>query len=386
MRCKSRNFIKKEKWGRRKGMKVLHLISGGETGGSRKHVITLLSKFPKDQVVLAVFQEGALAEEARKAGIRVELFLQSSRYDLSILKRLVAFIKSEKFDIIHTHGPRANLFGIYLHKKTKVKWLTTVHSDPSLDFIKSGVKGRIFTNLHLYAVKKMDYYFAVSERFKENLIKLGIERDKVQTVYNGIDFTEEKAEPLSLGDRGVKDTDFVMTMVARLHPIKGHDIVFNALKNINNPSVKLLLVGDGPIQKELERMVQDLNLRNQVYFLGFRHDVDQLYASSHLGLLASHSESFPLALLEAANQRIPILTTDVGGVGELVSPKETGWIVPVKDTEAYEMAIRDAFACYQDNQLSGMGEKLYDYASTTFSLENLYKTTKQVYFDLIDKN
>jgi glycosyltransferase involved in cell wall biosynthesis len=365
-------------------MKVLHMISGGETGGSRKHLITLLNQFPSAEVTLAVLQEGALSEEAREAGIRVEVFKQSSRYDLSILKKLTQFIKQESFDILHTHGPRSNLFGIYLKKKTKILWATTIHSDPSLDFVKGGLKGGIFTSLHMYAVKKMNLYFAVSERFKENLVKLGIDRKKIQTVYNGVDFTSTRSQATSRERIGVRDEDFVMTMVARLHPIKRHDMVLEALKKIGNPRVHLLLVGDGPLKEELEHKTHELNLDSKVHFLGFRQDVDQIYAASNLALLASDSESFPLALLEAANQHVPILTTDVGGVNELVQLDKTGWIVPPGDQTRYQKSIEEAYALFESGELSSMGTKLYEYASRHFSLHQLYLATKMGYSNLIE--
>ncbi|WP_046174541.1 glycosyltransferase family 4 protein [Domibacillus indicus] len=350
-------------------MKVLHVISGGETGGSRKHVITLLEQFDPAEVTLAVFQEGALAEEARASGIRTVLFAQKSRYDLSVLSRLSAFIKEEQFDILHTHGPRANLFGIYVKKRTGICWVTTVHSDPALDFVKGGIKGRVFTRISLYAIRQMDHYFAVSDRFKQNLVSLGIRPEKVTTVYNGIHFTEEAAEAAALP---VPEHSFVIAMVARLHPIKGHEVVFEALRRLE-AKPQLLLVGDGPIEDELHEKAKDLY--GHVHFLGFRQDVAGIYAASDVALLASYSESFPLALLEAANERIPLISTDVGGVGELITEGETGWIVPTGEAEALAEAIQKAMQA----DVKQMGEKLYEHASTHFSLEQLHKATKEVY-------
>ncbi|KKB44972.1 glycosyltransferase [Bacillus thermotolerans] len=365
-------------------MKVLHLISGGETGGSKKHVITLLEKFSKEEVTLALMQEGAFAEEARQKGIQTKVFSQSSRYDVSILKKLVSCIKEESFDILHTHGPRANLFGIYLKKKTGIRWVTTVHSDPSLDFVKSGVKGKVFTTLSMYAVKKMDGYFAVSERFKQNLMKLGVSGEKIHTIYNGIDFIETTAEPISRSEFGLSDEDFVMAMVARLHPIKGHTIVFDAMKSIEEEKrPHLLLVGDGPIKDELIQEAAKRGLEGHVHFLGFRSDVDRIYAASDLALLASYSESFPLALLEAADQHVPLLTTDVGGVNELIDRGETGWIVPVGEAGAYADAIGQAMEKKEKGELKKMGEKLYVYASSHFSLGNLAERMKQIYDKIV---
>lgn len=364
-------------------MKVLHVISGGETGGSRKHVITLLKQFKKGEAVLAVFQEGALSKEAQESGIHVEVFRQTSRYDLSVLKKLARYVKQEQFDLLHTHGPRANLFGLYLKKKTNVCWVTTIHSDPSLDFMKAGVKGKIFTALHLYALKKMDHYFAVSERFKKNLIKAGIRGENITAIYNGLDFTNKKANPVPRAELGADEQDILFVMVARLHPIKGHEIVLQALKELGNPLVKVLFVGDGPIRSELEQEVRRQGLSEQIRFLGFRKDVEEIYAASDAALLASYSESFPLALLEAANQHLPVITTDVGGVHELIANGKTGWIVPIGDAGLYKQAMEAAVLRKQKGELAQMGDKLYRHASQHFSLTKLYETIRSTYERLL---
>ncbi|PLS17830.1 glycosyltransferase [Bacillus sp. M6-12] len=365
-------------------MKILHVISGGETGGSRKHVNTLLEKFPQEQVCLLVFQEGALSKEAREAGIRVELLKQSSRYDLSVLKRLASFINTEKFDIVHSHGPRANLFLSFIKARISAVWVTTIHSDPTLDFMKRGIRGYVFTKLNLSTLNKIDFFFAVSERFKENLMKLGIPSEKIQTIYNGIDFSEPLEPNSKIREEiGLTQSDFVMAMVARLHPIKGHDIVLQALKQIDKPDVHLLLVGDGPIRFDIEQMVSRLGLEKQVHFLGFRKDVNEIYSNSNVALLASQSESFPLALLEAANQKLPIITTDVGGVRKLVTDPQYGWVVDVNSQAQYLQAMQEAYYLHQKKELAPRGEKLYKHAVQHFSLSNLYKLTEETYRRLV---
>ncbi len=361
-------------------MKIVHMISGGETGGSRKHVVTLLAKLPQEDTCLIVLQEGALAQEARKAGIRVELFEQTSRYDISVLKRIVSFINQEGFDVLHTHGPRANFFGAWMKKRIRSTWVTTIHSDPKLDFMKTGIKGKLFTKLNLLAINRIDYFFAVSERFKENLVSFGIPAEKIQTIYNGIDFSPVTDKQVGLLEEwNLKETDFIMTMVARLHPVKGHDTVFQALKNLNSPNMKLLLVGDGPIKDELVTMVKTMSLENQVLFLGFRKDIPEIYSISHISLLASHSESFPLSLLEAANEEVPIVSTDVGGVNMLIPDQRFGWVVPIKDATSYQVALDQAYAEHRAGTLSEKGVELRNFAKSKYSLDNLAKLTVETY-------
>ena len=86
------------------------------------------------------------------------MFSQKSRYDLSILKNISEFINNEKFDIVHTHGPRANFYVSLMKKRITAKWVTTIHSDPFEDFTKQGLKGWIFTKLNLKAFKNIDLF------------------------------------------------------------------------------------------------------------------------------------------------------------------------------------------------------------------------------------
>lgn len=360
-------------------MRVVHLISGGETGGSKNHLITLLSQFEKQEVSLLVMQKGVLYDEAMEKGIDVHLLDQSSRYDFRIISKLKRFLKDGGYDLLHTHGPRANLYGALIKRSTNIPWITTIHSDPKLDFLKGGIKGKIFTKINLWAINRIDHFFAVSERFKEDLISLGIRADKITTVYNGIDFSKGSYAKGSLirEDLNVNEDDFVTAMVARLHPIKGHEEVFQAVKALNNPSFKLLLIGGGPEEEALKKRVQELEIESQVQFLGFRSDVPDLYQISDVGLLASYSESFPLALLEAGREDTPVIATDVGGVQHMV--KDYGWVVPIKDSGALKNAFAEAIEKKQQGELADLGRQFHTYASNNFSLEQLAEATKKMY-------
>ncbi|KGX90983.1 glycosyltransferase family 4 protein [Pontibacillus marinus] len=359
-------------------MKIAHLISGGETGGSKNHLLSLLASFPKVEVTLIAMQKGELYEQAKEQGIDVQLLDQSSRYDLKVLTKLKNFIKENGYDLLHTHGPRANLYGALIIKKLNIPWVTTIHSDPKLDFLKGGLKGKIFTKINLWSIKRIDHFFAVSERFKQDLMDIGIPGDRVSTIYNGIDFSKSYAKTnLSREDLQLKQENFVIAMVARLHPIKGHHEVFEAMQNLSDPNVQLLLIGDGPEREDLQKKAKELNIQNQVHFLGFRDDVPDIYQISDIGLLASYSESFPLALLEAAREKTPVIATNVGGIPHML--EDTGWIIEPKDSQAITNALQEAIQEKEERTLTKRGEDFHNHASQNFSLEQLAEATKKMY-------
>jgi L-malate glycosyltransferase len=359
-------------------MKVLHLISGGETGGSKNHLLSLLKNLQDTEVLLGVFQEGKLSEEARQMGIPVIMYGQSSRYDFSVIGKIKQTIKENNISIVHTHGPRANLFTYLVRQTTPFKWISTIHSDPSKDFIKGGIKGKIFTTINMKVIKKIDHFFAVSERFKQMLVGFGLPAEKITTVYNGISFDEQLECKLTREQLQLEQDDFVICMVARLHPIKGHTVVFDALKKVlaTNANVKLVLIGDGPEREELEQEVQQKGLTQHVRFLGFQQDVHSYLCISDVKLLASYSESFPLVILEAARAHTPVISTDVGGVKDLISDPSLGWVVPIKNAEALAGAITEAIN--KDN-LAQLGTNLYEKASRLYSIGQLAKSTEDTY-------
>ena len=124
-------------------MKVLHVNAGLENGGGLSHIVNLLTEAKQEgkDFELLTLAEGPVAQTAREQGIETHVLGANSRYDLASLKKLTRFINDGDYDIVHTHGARANLFLSLIHKKIKATWCITVHSDPYLDFAGRGTGG-----------------------------------------------------------------------------------------------------------------------------------------------------------------------------------------------------------------------------------------------------
>ena len=364
-------------------MKVLHLNVGAETGGGMIHILQLLKNFKKADMTLGLFEKGMLFDQASRAGIKIELFKQKSRLDLSIIPKIIQYIEENQIDIVHTHGPRANIFGYLLKRKqSNYKWIITLHSNPHLDFMGRGYKGYIFTKLHLWSLKKPDHYLAISDRFKELLLDKNISPHHITTIYNGIDFSDSvKNATLTRAAFEVQDSDFVIIMVARLDPVKGHIDVFHALLHLLNKytHIKLFLIGDGVLDDELKEKAKSMGLQSHVIFLGYRVDVPPLYRLGDLFLLSSYSESFPLVLLEAAKEKLPVITTDVGGVKELIPNDRYGWVVPVKNRDKLQQAIEEAIILKEKQMLHLKGSALYNRAATFFTVERFRDSVYDCY-------
>jgi glycosyltransferase involved in cell wall biosynthesis len=362
-------------------MKVLHLNAGNETGGGMVHILSLLKQLNRDEFYLGLFENGTFALKAKEMDINTIIFGQSTRYDLSVLGKIIRFIKQEKIDILHTHGARANLYGYFLKKLTNVTWITTIHSDPRNDFLGRGIIGKIFTKLNLMVLKKPDHYFAISERFSEMMSSFGVNPNKITTILNGIDFNKKTEMEFSRSELKLSHDDFVILMVARFDPVKRHELAISAVQKMveTTPNVKLLLVGDGPSKPAIEEFVREKGLENNVYFLGYQENVAPFYKVADITLLTSKTESFPLVLLESSREKTPVITTDVGGVQTMIPDRTYGIILRNDTVEEIVKELNNALELKKQGELKKMGERFYLFTSRNFSVQAFADSIYKVY-------
>ncbi|MCA9765819.1 MAG: glycosyltransferase family 4 protein [Carnobacterium sp.] len=363
-------------------MKVLQVNAGLEEGGAKTHIISLMSQFQTDTVELLVLEEGSVAKEARLIGITVHVLNQRSRYDVTIVNRLADFITSNQFDVVHTHGARANLFLALIKNKISSTWVSTVHSNPVLDFIDKGLKGKVFSFLNNWSLRKADKLVVVTEELKEILIQKGISENKVFVIYNGIIFDNKLVKNQS------RNTDFTITCVARLHQIKAHNFLFESLEASGLVDFHLNIVGDGELRSVLEKKVSALGFQEQVQFHGAleKRQIEALLYGTDITVLASSSEGFPLVLLESANQRVPFISTNVGDIAKLVPDSSYSWLIDIHDKKAYAAALKEAFILWQSNNLAEKGEKLFQLVSKKYPLKKTYLETLNVYQVQVSKS
>jgi L-malate glycosyltransferase len=367
-------------------MRILHLNAGNENGGGMFHILSLLKNLNRSEFVLGVFEKGEIFERAKELGIQIELFAQKKKLDLSLLKQLEEYIRLNNIDMIHTHGPRANFYGALLKKKTKVPWIVTVHSDPRDDFMGKGLKGRLYTTINMKVLGYADYCLAISERFKKILVDINIPEDKISVILNGIDFSLKPESVYDREDFGLSKNDFVIFMVARLEAVKGHKIAIKALASSlrTDKNIHLLLAGDGSEQKGLKEMAVQKGIADNVHFLGHRNDIKELFSIADISMLSSFSESFPLVLLEAARAHLPVITTDVGGVRNLVLDSTYGWVVPVGNSSKLAEAIEEAVSFKRVGKLNHMGNQLNIHARNNFSVEQFAENIYNKYLGVLE--
>lgn len=364
-------------------MKVLHINAGLENGGGLTHIVNLLTEARKENkdFELLTLSEGPVAKSARIAGIDTHVLGAKSRYDMNSLKKLTQFINQGHYDIVHTHGARANLFLAMIYKKINAKWCITVHSDPYLDFEGRGIVGMIFTKLNIHALKKADCIFAVTKRFANLLInKTHIKKNKIQVIYNGIFFHTDNQIPAKY-----EHPYFNLINVARIEKVKGQDLLLQALKKVNDQHVRLHIAGDGSQLENLRKLANDLQIAPQVTFHGFlnQSELKNLYRRADLAVLTSYSESFPLVLLEASDNLVPILSTDIGDIKMMIPDDNHGFVAKIGDVDSIAKQIKKAVNMNtQKLQKIAINQKRY--IEKNFSVKNQLHLIESVYEKLAE--
>ncbi len=365
-------------------MKVLHLISGGDTGGAKTHLISLMKGLEgKIDAKVICFIEDTFYRDLEKEGIDIEVFQQSSRFDLSVISRLQKEIEENSYDILHCHGARANFIAMFLKSKINIPIVTTIHSDYKLDFKDNFLKKIIFTPLNVIALKSFKYYIAISDQFKEMLIERGFKADKIFVSYNGIDLDSEvNYMPKDSFLKKYKidyNGEVLLAIVARLDEVKDHDTFIKMAEKVlsKDKNFKFLIAGNGQREEELKAKVKDKKLEDYIHFLGFVENPYDIFNAIDINVLTSKSESFPYSILEGAKLKKTILSTRVGGLSKLVKDDHNGYLVDVGD---YEGMADKVLALGQDEvKIKTMGENLYKTVEENYSSDSMAESHIEIY-------
>lgn len=373
-------------------LRVLHLNAGNETGGGMYYLLRTLSvlveKYP-NRFILGVFEKKELFHRAEQHSIPIVYFNIERKFSVSSVVNLIRFIKRENITHVHTHGPRANVLMNLLRHVVTVRWITTVHSDPTVDFLHIGWRQHIYTFLHLRSIKNAHKVISVCRAFYPTLLKNGVDSHKLTAISNGIDFSEETKisdnTKASLREQyGFIEDDFLIVQVARLEHVKGHQYAFQALEKLVTRGldyVHLILIGSGSLKSQLQMMCKSLQIEKHVHFLGEQSEADvvKFYHLADVTLLTSISESFPYVLLESARARKPVITTDVGDINRLVNRSDLGWLIKPECSYTLAEALEHALIVNRSGKLRTMGERFFNYASQNFSLMKCVHSIYRVY-------
>jgi len=358
-------------------------------GGGQIHCLALARNLDRDTFEISVCSggEGPLAEILAAEGIPHFPVPFRKGIRKGIVAEIVSLLHSHHFDILHTHGGVAGLFGRWSAHRwgQPLRIVHTLHGIHYLHYRNSFLK-YMYVYLERLFSRFSDTVVCVSDADKENArrFKLAPE-NKIVVIKNGIDFEAFAARTLERKES--KDLDFdsggpVVGTVARLHRQKGLPYLYRAFTKIKEhiPEATVWVVGGGPLLPKLQELGKKLGLEKTVWLLGERENSARLLSRFDVFVLPSLWEGLPYALLEAAALAKPVVATDIDGVREIVKHGESGLLVPVKDPDRLANAV--VRLLQEREYATTLGQNLRDTSREAFSLSRMIQKTADLYIEL----
>ncbi len=339
-------------------VRIARVIARLNIGGPAQHTILLTAGLDRARFTTTLVTgvvgpaEGDFMEAARARGVNPIVIPELGRSirparDLTALVTLIRLFRRLRPDIVHTHTAKAGALGRLAARIAGVP--VTVHTFHGhvLDGYFPPAVTRLFLGMERALARRTDRLVTVSPRLRAELLAMGIGRpEQVTVIPLGLDLErfrrarpEQPALRVSLGLRAEVP---LLGIVGRLVPIKDHATLFRALAllDAHGPPAHLVVVGDGEERRRLEALANRLDLGARIHFLGWRTDLETILKELDVVVCASRNEGTPVALIEAMAAGVPVLSTDVGGVADLVAHGETGWLVRPGDPPSLAEAIR----------------------------------------------
>jgi glycosyltransferase involved in cell wall biosynthesis len=321
---------------------VLMLIDNlaGSGGGAERFVVALARELARNGLQVEVCATRGAKPSVREAlasgGVPLMVLGRRGTLDLIPFGRLVRLIRRKKFDVLHAHMFGSSLWGVLLGKLAGVPVVIahehgTFPSGRLSRFLYREVVGRLATR-----------YVAVSNFTREEMVnRHQVPRAQTEVIPAAYIPRESPSATDLRHALGIPRSAKLIGTIATLRRVKALDVLVGAHAIVleQHPDTHLVLTGGGPSRTELERQVEALGTSDRVHFLGHREEIDSILRALDVGVLSSDSEGTPIFVMECMAYGVPVVSTDVGGLGDLVTPDATGVLVPPQDPPRLAAAI-----------------------------------------------
>jgi glycosyltransferase involved in cell wall biosynthesis len=329
--------------------RILHVIEYFNIAGAEIVVKNLILTLPQSKwhtEVCVLNDHGVLGRELQALGYNIHSlnWRKDKLTDIQLAQKLRSIIRSNHIDLVHAHNLTPWYFTVLATVSTRLKRCVTLHG-----FIRGegSSKKKILYSLLSQLTSRI---IIVSEEIENQLCHIPfLNMKKVEVVLNGIDIKipgqgferNQKRESL-----GFSKHDFVIGTVGRIYPEKNIgmqiELIHSLLPQI--PNIKLAVVGNKyAYVKSLEDLMKQLKIQDRVLFLGLRRDIPELLRTFDIFLMSSFSEGTSLALLEAMACGLPVIASDVGGNGSIISHGENGFLFDVTSLEALRHYVLELY-------------------------------------------
>lgn len=362
------------------------------TGGTERQIIELLKGLDRDSFnvkVAAVRTGGELEPEMQDAGLKIDFFPLRSMKDKNAfyqLYRLRQYLISNKIDLLHTFSYFGNTFGAVAGALAR----TPVIVSSRRDLFKPDAFPP-YSQLQVVFSRYVDAIITNAQSIKQAMVdNEQIPADKISVINNGLDlnrFYHRSCGAAVRRELGISETAPVLAVVAGLKEVKGHIYLFKAIKLLKEtyPELRLLVIGECrecDYRAHLEAKTRQLEIEDQVKFLGRSDEVPRLLTAVDISVLPSLSEGLSNTILESMAAGLPMIATRVGGNIEIIEDGENGLLVPPRN----EQALADAISSLINDRsyAAKLARKGEQYVINQYSNQRMISKTSALYMDLVE--
>lgn len=363
-------------------MKILHLTNHLNSGGISSYVYTVVCEMKRrGHQSFILSSEGSLIERFQDAGIKVFLMIPKTKSELDprlycCLPNILRLINTERFDLLHAHTRVGQVIAAWIKLLTGIPYVTTCHA-----FCKRRLGRRFFPAWGNHVI-------AISEPVRDFLIdKFHFAEKKVTTVFNGIDVENLQSQmslknrSAILGEWGIATScPIIISTVSRIVAVKGHEVLLKAVQQLiqKYPGLHLIITGEGPHKKYVNKIAHRLHLDRNVTFTGSLEDVTKTMAVTDIFVSPIlWDEAFGLSIAEAMALKIPVVTTSSWCLKYLYKDHDSVLLVEPGDALALAKALEEFII--NNNFRRFVAENGYSLVREKFAVESMGEKIEKIY-------
>ena len=341
-----------------KKIKVVRIIARLNVGGPSLHVVNLNAGMDPSRFESVLVSgtenpgEGSMLDYALSRGIRPvvipELVAAAtlSARDAKALGKLYRLIRREQPDIVHTHTAKAGFVGRLAARMAKVPLVVHTYHGHILHGYYSPARTRLLRHMEQVLARITDQIVTVSAQVRRELVAYGIAPPaKISVIELGFDLgpflVSQSQRGQFRGELGLEPGTPLVGIVGRIFPIKNHRLFLDAAALVAKQArnARFVIIGDGTLRQAMGDHACELGISERVIFTGWRRDLPRIYADLDVLVVSSDNEGTPVSALEAMASGRPVVATRVGGLPDIITDAQTGFLVPPRDPDALAAAV-----------------------------------------------